>query len=223
MGKTLTLTAKDGHTLAAYRASPTGAARGGIVVLQEIFGVNSHIRSLADAFAGDGYVALAPALFDRAKRGVEIGYTADDIAHGLELRKQISNEQALADTQAAIDALAAEGLKVAVVGYCWGGSLAWTAATRLNGVAAAVSYYGSAVADMAGEQPNCPVMLHFGESDHSIPLEKVEIVRASHPDLPLFVYPAGHGFSCDARAAFHPESARLARERSLAFLKEHVG
>ena len=224
----MTLTAADGHALsayrAAYRAETEAPSKMGLVVLQEIFGVNSHIRSVADRFAADGFTALAPALFDRVRPGIEMGYGPEDIERGRETRAQVSLDQALADTQAAIAALNEEGLKVGVVGYCGGGSLAWGAATRLAGVACAVGYYGGQIPDMADEEPRCPVMLHFGEEDQSIPMDKVAVVRAKHPDLPLFTYPgAGHGFSCDARGAYHAESAATARERTLEFLRQHLG
>jgi len=220
----MTLTAADGHTLSAYRADPKAPSKMGLVVLQEIFGVNSHIRSVADRFAADGFVAVAPALFDRVAPGIEMGYGPEDIVRGRETRAKVTMEQALADTQAAVAALNEEGLKVGVVGYCWGGSLAWGAATRLAGVACAVGYYGSAIPDMADEKPRCPVMLHFGELDQSIPLDRVEIIRAKQPDVPLFVYSgAGHGFSCDARAAYHEASAAKARERTLDLFRQHLG
>ena len=217
------LEANDGHKFAAYRAEPEGEARAGLVVIQEIFGVNSHIRSVADRFAAEGFDAIAPALFDRTERGVELGYQPDDIARGREIRAKVSTGNALQDVAASIKTLAQTGRPVAVVGYCWGGSLAWAAATRLQGLSAAVSYYGGQVAEMAGEQPSCPVMLHFGETDHSIPIEMVETVRAAHPTLPLFVYPAGHGFSCDERGSFDAPSAKLAFERTVDFLKALAG
>lgn len=219
----LEMTAGDGHKLDAYRARPEGPARAGLVVIQEIFGVNSHIRNVADRFAAQGFDALAPALFDRAERGVELGYEADDVDRGREIRGRISTDEALLDLDAAIKLLASTGRPVAVVGYCWGGSLAWAAATRLQGLSCAVSYYGGQVAEMADEQPRCPVMLHFGENDHGIPIQQVETVRAKHPDLPLFTYAAGHGFSCDERASYHAPSAELAFTRTVAFLKAHTG
>jgi carboxymethylenebutenolidase len=217
------LEARDGHRFAAYRAQPGGEVRAGLVVIQEIFGVNSHIRNVADRFAARGFDALAPALFDRAERGVEIGYQPADIERGRAIRAQISIDEALLDVDAVIQLLAQTGRPVAVVGYCWGGSLVWAAATRLRSLSAAVSYYGGQVAEMADEQPRCPVMLHFGETDQSIPMEQVETVRAKHPDLPLFVYPAGHGFSCDERGSYHAPSAKLAFERTVEFLKTHTG
>ena len=221
MSETITLTAADGHSLDAYRAGPADGP--GLVVIQEIFGVNSHMRSVADRFGAQGFNALAPALFDRVGKGIELGYEAPDIAEGREIRAKIETDDALQDVAAAVAKLGAGGGKVGVVGYCWGGSLAWAAATRLQGVAAAVSYYGGQVPDWADETPRCPVMFHFGETDASIPMDKVEIVRRKHPKIPLHVYPAGHGFSCDARGSYHAESAAKALERTLAFLREHLG
>ena len=223
MGQTLTLNAEDGHHLSAYRATPAGTSRGGLVVVQDIFGVNSHIKKVSDGWAADGYVALAPALFDRVERGVETGYGPDDIQRGRELRGKISTDDAVRDVRAAVRELARAGLRVGVVGYCWGGTMAWLAATRIDGLAATVGYYGGGIADTAAEAPRCPVMLHFGETDASIPKEHYEKVRRVHPSLPVHVYPAGHGFSCDERASYEERSARLARERTLAFFRQHVG
>ena len=222
MGATARVTAADGHELSIYRAEPAGRARGGLVVVQEIFGVNGHVRAVCDDFAAEGYLAVAPALFDRVERGIELGYQSDDIARGRAIREKVSLEDALADVEAAATELAGAG-RIGVVGYCWGGTVAWVAATRSTSFAAAVSYYGGGVPDLAGEQPNCPVLLHFGEQDHAIPLDGVRRLQAAHPELPVHVYPAGHGFNCDQRASYHPESARLARERTLAFLRELVG
>jgi carboxymethylenebutenolidase len=222
MGATVRARAADGHELDVYKAEPAGTPRGGLVVAQEIFGVNSHIRAVCDGYAADGYLVVAPALFDRVERGVELGYQSDDIARGRALREPISLEQALMDMEAAATLIAGAG-RIGVIGYCWGGTVAWVAATRSRSFAAAVSYYGGGVPDLAAERPHCPVQLHFGEQDQSIPLAGVEKVKAAHPELPVFVYPAGHGFSCDHRASYHAESARLARERTLAFLREHVG
>ena len=222
MGKTVQGTAADGHRFGMYRADPAGPPRGAVVIVQEIFGVNGHIRAVCDDYAGEGYVALAPALFDRVERGVELGYQADDIAAGRAIREKVSLEQALADVEAAAQQVAAAG-RIGVVGYCWGGTVAWVAATRSRTFAAAISYYGGGVPDLADEQPNCPVQLHFGEHDHAIPLEGVDRLKAAHPELPVHVYPAGHGFNCDQRSSYHADSARQARERALAFLRAHVG
>jgi carboxymethylenebutenolidase len=222
LGKTVKARAADGHNFSMYRADPAGEPRGAVVIVQEIFGVNSHIRAVCDDYAAQGYVAVAPALFDRVERGVELGYQADDIAAGRAIREKVSLDQALADVEAAAKEVAGVG-KIGVVGYCWGGTVAWVAATRSRTFAAAVSYYGGGVPDLADEQPNCPVQLHFGEQDQAIPLEGVDRLKAAHPALPVYLYPAGHGFNCDQRASYHAESARLARERTLAFLSEHVG
>jgi carboxymethylenebutenolidase len=223
MGQMLTLSAEDGHRLAAYRATPAESPRGGLVVVQEIFGVNSHIRNVCDGWAADGYVALAPALFDRVERNVEMGYGPDDIQQGRELRGKISTDDAVRDVRAAVRELARAGVRVGVVGYCWGGTMAWLAATRIDGLSATVGYYGGGIADAAGEAPRCPVMLHFGETDASIPKEHYEKVQRLHPTLPVHEYPAGHGFSCDERGSYEERSARLARERTLAFFRQHVG
>lgn len=213
---TIDLTAADGHRLAAYRRDPAGAPRGAVVVAQEIFGVNSHIRAVCDRFAEAGYVAIAPALFDRVERDVELGYDQAAMERGVTLRAGTTLDLALADIAAA--RAAAAGLPAAVVGYCWGGTLAWAAACRLDGIAAAVGYYGSGISALAGERPRCPVMLHFGEQDKGIPLTDVEAIRTAHPLLPIHTYPAGHGFNCDQRAAYHAPSATLALERTLAFM-----
>jgi carboxymethylenebutenolidase len=223
MGEMLTLTAEDGHRLGAYRAAPAGTPRGGLVVVQEIFGVNSHIQRTCDGFAADGYVALAPALFDRVQRDYATGYSPADIEAGRAVRGKLSLDDAVADVRAAVRELARSGAKVGVVGYCFGGTMAWLAGTRIDGVAAAVGYYGGGIADTAQEKPRCPVMLHFGETDASIPKEHWERIRAQHPALPLHVYPAGHGFNCDERGSYDAPSARQARERTLAFLRQHVG
>ena len=222
MGETIRLRAADGFELSAYRAAPSGTPRGGLVVIQEIFGVNGHIRRVADGYAAEGFVAIAPALFDRIEPGLELGYGQDDIERGRELKGRSQTEAALRDIAAARDAAAAAG-NVGVVGYCWGGYLAWLSATRLDGFSAAVSYYGGGIGSVAGESPRCPVLLHFGEKDHAIPLSEVETVRKAHPELEIHLYPAGHGFNCDERGSYDPESARLARERSLAFLRQHLG
>ncbi len=220
MGNEISLTAADGHSLSAYRADAGSAARGAIVVVQEIFGVNDHIRAVCDSFAEAGFTALAPSLFDRAEPGVELGYDDEGRDRGRALRAQIDWEGPVRDLDAAI-ALLGTSMKVGVVGYCWGGSLAWLAATRLA-AACAVGYYGGQIIQFVGETPRCPVMLHFGETDASIPAEDVEAIREAHPSLPIFLYPAGHGFNCEARASFHADSALLARSRTLEFLNENL-
>ena len=222
MGQMTTLKAEDGHSLGAYRAAPAGKPKAGIVVIQEIFGVNSHIKNVADGFAADGYVALAPAIFDRAEPGFETGYQPADIELGRSVRGKISIDDMVKDVRAAVGALKAEGLKVGVVGYCLGGTLAWLAATRIDGVACAVSYYGGGVAETASEKPRCPVLFHFGETDQSIPADHHAKIRAAHPALPMHIYPAGHGFNCDQRGSYHAPSATLARTRTIEFLAKHL-
>ena len=223
MSETLTLTAEDSHRLAAYRATPPGKPRGALVIVQEIFGVNSHIKKVCDGFAADGYVALAPAIFDRVERDYVTGYAQADIERGRAVRGKLTLDDVVRDVRAAVKELARSGLKVGVVGYCFGGTVAWLAATRIDGVATAVGYYGGGIADAAEERPRCPVLLHFGETDASIPKEHYEKVARLHPKLPIHIYPAGHGFNCDERASYHEPSARLARERTLTFLREHLG
>jgi carboxymethylenebutenolidase len=222
MGEFIKLITKDGVTIDAYKAAPAGAPRGGIVVLQEIFGVNHHIRNVADRYAADGYLAIAPALYDRVNPGVELDYVQKDIEEGLAIRAKTKIEETLADIAAAVAAAHAAG-KVGLVGYCWGGALAYVSAARLDGVDAAVGYYGGGIAANIAASFKAPVLLHFGDNDQSIPLSDVEKVRAANPDIPIHIYPAGHGFNCDERASYDADSAKLARERSLAFFAEHVG
>jgi len=223
MAQMISLKAEDGHTFDAYRAAPAGKPKGGIVVIQEIFGVNSHIKRVSDGFAADGYVALAPAIFDRAERGFETGYQPADIEQGRGIRGKIDINDMVKDIRAAVGSLAAEGLKVGAVGYCLGGTLAWLAATRIDGVSSAVSYYGGGVAETVAEKPRCAVLFHFGETDQSIPPDHHAKIRAAHPELPLHVYPtAGHGFNCDERGAYHAPSAALARTRTMEFLAKHL-
>jgi len=222
MGKQIQLNASDGHALAAYRAEPKGKARGGVVVVQEIFGVNSHIRSVADGYAAEGYLAIAPAMFDRVKKNVEVGYEQKDREVGMALKNQCPVDTAMLDVEAAVKA-ASEGGKVGIVGYCWGGYVTWMAAARVAGLSAAVPYYGGGVPDAIGEQPKCPVMLHFGERDQHIPLAGVEKLKAAHPRQTVYIYQADHGFNCDQRGSYDAASAKLARERSIEFFRKYVG
>ena len=220
MAAAVELVASDGHRLSAYRADPPGRARGAVVVLQEIFGVNDHIRAVTDGFADDGYVAIAPALFDRLRRGVELGYSAEAIAVGVDLRRRTDLDGAMRDIAAA--AASAE-MAVGVVGYCLGGFLAWIAAARVHGLACAVSYYGGGVLEHATERPRCPVMLHFSDRDDATPVAGVQSFAAAHPEQAVHVYAAEHGFNCDHRAAHHEPAASLARQRTLAFMGLHLG
>jgi carboxymethylenebutenolidase len=216
------LVASDGFKLSAYLAMPAGAPRGAIVVVQEIFGVNAHVRAVCDGFAGDGYAAVAPAVFDRIEPGVELGYDEADIARGRVLKAKADASAALRDIAAARDAVAAHG-RVGVVGYCWGGYLAWLAACRIDGLAAAVVYYGGGIGDVLDQTPRCPVLGHFGAHDAMIPLSAVDEWRARHPAHPVHVYDAGHGFNCDHRGSYDEGAAALARERTLEFFRQHVG
>jgi carboxymethylenebutenolidase len=220
-GKTITLKTADGAEIGAYRAEPAGAPRGGLVVIQEAFGVNDYVRSVVERYAAEGYTSIAPMIYDRQERGVELGYEGDDLARARELRRGLQWNLIMADVAASIDAVSTSG-KVGIIGYCVGGSVAWLAAQRLP-VAAAVSYYGRDIVDLLEPKPACPVMLHYAETDHHIPLADVETVRAAYPAVPLYIYPGEHGFDCDLRANFHPESASVARQRSAAFLERHIG
>jgi carboxymethylenebutenolidase len=222
MGRKTQITAADGFKLGAYVAEPSGTPKGAVVVIQEIFGVNSHIREVTDGYATDGYYAIAPQLFDRAERDVELGYGPVDMQAGIALALQkIDRAKALEDVQAAIDDASNHG-KVGVVGYCFGGLLTWLAACELKGVAAASSYYGGSIANEAGRTPKCPVIMHFGERDAHIPMEDVEKVKAAHPDMSVFVYPADHGFNCDHRESYDADAAKLAKDRTLAFFGEKL-
>jgi carboxymethylenebutenolidase len=222
MSKHVTLHASDGHELDAYVARPEGEPIAGLVVIQEIFGVNAHIRSVADGYAKDGFLAIAPALFDRVERGVDLKYEGPDAEKARTFIPKLDPEKSTLDVAAAVDfAAKATGKKVEVVGYCWGGTLAWLAACRLP-VAAAVGYYGGQISKYVGENSKAPVMLHFGKQDAHIPAEEVEKVQAAHPEVEIYWYEAGHGFNCDARASYHAPSAKQARERSLAFLKKNL-
>ncbi len=218
----LELTAADGFSLDAYVAEPAGASAAGIVVLQEIFGVNQHIREVTDRFAGRGYLAIAPALFDRAKKGIELGYDQAGMQQGMAARSQIALEKTLLDVDAAVQWLHGQGVKrVGVVGYCWGGSLAWFANTRLD-VDASVSYYGGMIAAAADEKNKAPAIFHFGELDKHIGPDEWATIRTAHPELPLYTYDADHGFNCDHRSAYNKAAASLAEDRTLAFFAEHL-
>ncbi|MFI5307009.1 MAG: dienelactone hydrolase family protein [Polyangiales bacterium] len=222
MGTTIELTTSDGHRLSAYRADPEGKPRGGVLVIQEIFGVNAHIRSLCDDYAKEGYLAIAPALFDRIERGVETGYDGEAMRMAVGIVTKLKPGDALRDLQAAIDELSKAG-KVGVVGYCYGGTMTWAAACRLERVAAASCYYGGQINRQIDAVPKVPTILHFGETDASIPLAEVDKLKAAHPNLPVYLYPAGHGFACDMRGSYHAESAKLARQRTLELFAKHVG
>jgi len=220
MGELTTIMARDGHEFQAWLTAPSGRPRGAVVVIQEIFGVNGHIRALTDGFAAAGYTAIAPSLFDRVRRGIELGYTKADMQEGAGYRKQIAAETALKDVAAAVAVVKHSG-RTGVVGYCWGGSLAYLAACELP-LKAAVVYYGR-VADYLERRPRCPVMYHYGSTDHSIPLSEVERIRAVQPAAPVYVYEgAGHGFNCELRDSYEPQAAALASTRTLDFFARYL-
>lgn len=222
MGHPIKLTASDGFQLGGYRADPATAPKAALVVIQEIFGVNHHIRNVCDRFASAGYVAVAPAIFDRIERDFQSGYSPDEVAVA---RKFVANPDwtaMLRDVQAAIDSVKSVG-PVGIVGFCLGGSVAYAAATKLTGLSAAVGYYGGAIVRFADDNPGVPMMLHFGEKDAGIPVSDVETIRAKQPDLEIHVYPgAQHGFSCDERASYDKASADIAWQRTLAFFAKHL-
>ena len=229
MGTQIELTAADGTVLPAYQARPSGRVRGAVVVIQEIFGVNSHIRQVADGYAAEGYLAVAPACFARVQSGVELGYSQDDMGQGFGLKTAVEALPApgvLQDIQAAIDHAAREsGGKVGIVGYCWGGLLSWRSACLLSGLSAAAPYYGGGVTtpEETARIPRVPVLAHFAEEDKWIPLDTVQAFAKAHPEVQVHTYAAHHGFNCDQRGAWHAPSARLARERTLAFFAKHIG
>lgn len=228
MGQFITLKSADGFSLPAYVAQPVGQPKAAIVVLQEIFGVNSHIRSVADRFAAQGYLAVAPATFERVKPGVELGYTDADMQAGSALKAAVSalpGAGVLQDIQAAIDhAAQASGAKVGIIGFCWGGLLTWQAACTLTGLSAAVPYYGGGITTQTeiARQPQCPVMAQFGDQDHWIPLEGIQAFSQAHPEVTVHVYAADHGFNCDQRGSYNEAAATQARERTLAFLADKL-
>ena len=220
-GEGILLDAADGHRLDAYRASPAASLAAGLVVLHEIFGVNAHIQQLCDDFAALGFNAVAPALFDRARRGVALGYERADIETGRALRAAIAWEDVLLDVQAAIDSVRSPS-GVAVIGYCWGGTLAFLAAARLDGVACAVGYYGAQTVPFAHERPRVPVLLHFGTEDPRIPEGDRALIQRHNPQIEMHLFPADHGFNCDHRKEFHAPSAEAALALTLAFLRRHL-
>lgn len=228
MAHTVFLKSAEAVHVQTYVSQPAGTPRGAVVVLQEIFGVNAHIRAVADGYAAAGYLAVAPATFTRVQADVELGYTEADMATGFGLKSQVDQLPApgvLDDVQAAIDHAADGGLKVGIVGFCWGGLLTWRAACQLRGLSAAVPYYGGGMTAEpdASLSPKVPVLAHFGDQDHWIPLDTVHAFQRRQPQVAVHVYPANHGFNCDQRGSYDAAAAALARERTLAFLAQHVG
>jgi carboxymethylenebutenolidase len=221
LGKHFSLTAADHHQLGAYRADPPGAPKGGVVVVQEIFGVNNHIRNICDRVAAAGYVAVAPALFDRKVRNFETGYTPEDVAEARKYLTDIDWDAMMRDVAAAVADVKAAG-PVGVIGFCMGGSVAFLSATRLDGVSAAVGYYGGQIIRFVDEKEKCPIQLHFGEKDDHIPLTDVETIKKKHPQAEVYTYPAGHGFNCDERGSYHESSAQIAWGRTVAFFAKNL-
>lgn len=201
-----------------WRADPSGPSRGAVVVIQEIFGVNAHIRSVTERFAAAGFEAIAPALFDPVEGGVELGYDEAGIAKGRELVAALGFERAAFLVGAAAKVFQKEGLRTAVAGFCWGGSIAFLCNTRLG--LPAVSYYGARTVPFLDEPLRAPMLFHFGEHDASIPPEAIAAHRATQPGATIHLYDAGHGFNCDQRADFSPASAALAWQRTTDFLAE---
>ena len=216
----VTLTAADGHQLSAYKTGPADATMG-LVVVQEIFGVNNHMRFASDTLAKAGFAVITPALFDRVERNVELGYTAETVQKGLDLRAGISEEQVMLDIEAAAAALGVAA--IGIIGYCWGGTIAWWGATRSKSFKAAVGWYGGGIASTSSATPHCPVQLHFGAEDHGIPLTDVDAIRSAQPGVEIFVYDgADHGFGCEERPSFNQAAFDLAQARSLDFFRKHL-
>lgn len=227
MGQFIDLTAADGFTFSAYVAEPAGKPKGAVVVVQEIFGVNSHIRAVADGYAAEGYLAVAPATFHRVKAGVDLGYAGDDMKAGVALKAAVEALPApgvLQDIQAAVDYAGRAG-KVGIVGYCYGGLLAWRAAAGVSGLSAAVPYYGGGMTVGAepARQPKVPVLAHFGRKDAHITLDTVEAFAKAQPEVEVQIYEADHGFNCDQRGSYDAPASKLAKERTLAFFAKHLG
>ena len=227
MGEFIKLQAGDGHELSAYVATPEGEPVGALVVIQEIFGVNDYVRRVADGFARDGFLSVAPALFDRVERGVELKYDGDGMKKGIQLRQALEDDKALLDVAAAFGHAKGADRGTGVIGYCYGGLMSWLSATRGEVMSmqpdCCIGYYAGGIGKVAAEDPACPVMLHFGADDDHIGKDQIDAVRQAHPEVEIFLYDgAGHGFACDARESYNPEAAQLARQRSLEFLKANL-
>ena len=222
MGDQINIKMQDGFELSAYRSTPSVESKGVVVVIQQIFGVNAHIREVADGYAAQGYSAIAPALFDRIERDIELGYAEADMGKGIELAFQgLEMAQTMKDLQSVVDYGAAKGT-VGVVGFCFGGLLTYLSACQLKGVAAASSYYGGGIVGVLNHQPKCPLIMHFGELDAHIPMTDVEKIKAANPRIPVHVYDADHGFNCDHRASYSEQAAELALQRTLAHFDQHL-
>lgn len=222
-GEMTKMTMSDGASIGVYHVKPGGARRGGLVLIQEIFGVTEHIQDLCDGYAADGYEVLSPALYDREAPGLQASYSPEDIQKALKVARELHPfALSITDTQTCIDALKGSG-PVFITGYCYGGSVSWVAACRCDGLAAASGYYGSLIPQFAAEQPKCPTILHFGKHDAGIPLDGVKKVEELHPDVPVYLYDAGHGFNSDRRTDYNAECAKQARDRTLALFRANGG
>jgi carboxymethylenebutenolidase len=222
MGELIQLRSKAGE-IGGYLATPKGAPKGGVVVIQEIFGVNHHIKAVTDKFAADGYIALAPCFFDHIRKDIELGYTPDTIAEGRKYVTELGLDKPVQDVEAAIEELKRRGAsKVAVTGFCWGGTITWLAATRLKPDAVS-GYYGGGIHGARNENPTVATMLHFGDKDMHIPMAHVNELRKLHPDVLIYDYPADHGFHCDERGSYDATASRQAMARTLEFFGKHVG
>ncbi|HEX3675541.1 MAG TPA: dienelactone hydrolase family protein [Rhizomicrobium sp.] len=222
-GTMIKMKMSDGAEIGVYHVAPKGARRGGLVLIQEIFGVTEHIKDCCDGFAAEGYEVLGPSLYDREAPGFNVGYDPESIQKAIKIaRGEHPFDLSIADAGTCIDALKAKG-PVFITGYCYGGSVTWAAACKCDGLAAASGYYGSTIPQMADWQPKCPVILHFGEHDHGIPIEGIDKVRKAHPEVPVYIYDAGHGFNSDRRTDYNPEAAKLARQRTLELFRKNGG
>lgn len=219
MGHMITLSAEDGHSLSAYIAEAANHPKGGIVIVQEIFGINDHIQNVCDRFARRGYTAIAPALFDRIQPRIQLDYDSEGVAQGRQLKQTCSEELALKDISAAMNYIKTSG-KTSIIGYCWGGTLAYLSAVKISGFSKAVGYYGGGIAALKNETPQIPIMLHFGDQDTSVPMTDVDAIMTARPETIIHVYQAGHGFNCDRRAGYNADATKLALKRSLDFIAE---
>ena len=227
MSEWVELKAADGHELSAYVAKPKAEPLGAVIVIQEIFGVNQSIRSVADEYARHDFVAIAPALFDRFGKSIELGYTGDDLKQAYELYGKLNPDTQLLDVAAAAEHVAGTGKGTGVIGFCYGGLLTWLSATRAKALKidlkAAVGFYAGGIGKFAAETPTCPVQLHFGADDDHIGKDQIDAVRTAHPDVEIFLYEgAGHAFANEARPSYVPAASKLAHERALEFLKSHI-
>ena len=221
MGDFIKATASDGHILDVYLAQAQGSPKGGIVLVQEIFGINSHMKSVADHYASEGYLVGVPSLFDRVESNIRLCYNSEDVIHGRELKESVGNENPLLDIQATLNIVKSAG-KVAVIGYCWGGTLTWLSACQVPGFSAAASYYGGGIGALAFMQPKCPTIFHFGENDPVIPFTDIDTLKLAQPKCPIYLYPAGHGFNCEQRDGFHSSSSKIALERTIEHVEHNI-